>query len=108
MSRVFYRIIKTDPPAEADFQSYVALGIPLVRDDPDSRRLAEGISGFATLAQARRAARGLPHLGEFIAKLVIPDDAPVVFERTGKKPGHHTLWSEPSRLAQWVESVVQV
>jgi len=65
------------------------------------RRLA-GV--FATEAQAHRQARGLPMLGGFVAELRIPTLTPegqpqnLVYERTLRTPGHHTLWASPALL----------
>jgi hypothetical protein len=44
----FYRIVKTDPPTEADFLSHRARGIPLQRDTPELRRSWEGVSVYRT------------------------------------------------------------
>lgn len=113
MGRTFYRIVKTDPPNLEDFKSYRELGILLLRTDAESRRLADGISVYATLAQARRAARSQPFLGRFIAEVVIPDDGSLTLARTGKKPGHHTIWCDPreelaSQVLKYVTSVLPV
>ena len=67
----------------ADFQSHVALGKLPITSDPTTRRMAEGISVFATLSQARRNARSFPDHGGFIAELSIPDLAPLTVARTG-------------------------
>jgi len=113
LARTFYRIVKEDPPGPDDFKSYLERGVPMLKDDPETRRLAEGPSVYATLAQARRAARSQPFLGRFVAELVIPNDAPLTFERTGRKPGHHTLWARPrqalsAEVARCVVSVVRL
>lgn len=108
MPRTFYRIVHRDPPTDDDFKSYAALGIPLLRDDPESRRLAQGISTYATARRARGRAEDLPTLGRYIAALEIPDGAPVRFERTTRAQGHYTLWGDPSYLRSRVVSVVPV
>src|SRR6476661_4656628 len=95
MARSFFRVVKSNPPTPDDFKSYHELRMPVLRHDPQSRRLAEGLSVYATLAQARRAARSQPFLGQFVAELIIPENAPLTFERTGKKAGHHTIWCDP-------------
>jgi hypothetical protein len=101
LARTFYRIVKTNPPEREGFMSYLELGITVLQSDPESRRLAEGLSVYATRRQARRAARAQPFLGGYIAELVIPDDSPLRFERTGKKPGHHTIWCHPPEALSW-------
>jgi hypothetical protein len=70
--------------------------------------MAEGVSVFATIRQARRNARSFPGHGGYIAELAIPDDAPVTVEHTGRQPGHHTLWGEPNVLLRCVLTVVPV
>lgn len=98
MPRILYRIVKHKPPVLADFASYRSLGLGTLRDDPEMRRLAEGLSVYATLAQARRAARAQPYLGRFVAEIVIDDEAHLTCERTGRKPGHHTIWCVPPEM----------
>ena len=68
--------------------------------------MAEGISVNVTRAQARhRTCHPFP--GLYIAELLIPDDAPTRFRRTGAR-GHHTLWGDPDVLLACVVSVVHV
>lgn len=70
-------------------------------------RLWDGLSAYATPAQARRKARGAPYLGQYIAEIRIPDDALARFEKTGG-PGHYTLWADPAHVLSWVVSIVSV
>ena len=109
MPRTFYHLVKNNPPTPDDFLSYVEQGITLKIDTPEARRLAEGVSACATLRQARNRAR-LPSLRDhaYIAELHIPDGAPITVERTGRIPGHHTLWGSPAGLLGCVVSVVRV
>lgn len=109
MPRSFYRIVRTAAPVERDFTSNAALGRTLRDPRPESQRLWTGISVFATEAQARDRANDYPLLGEYIAQLVIPDDAPVRVERTiPRSRGHHTLWGHPGLLTSLVVDVVPV
>ena len=57
---------------------------------------------FATETQARNQARDFPLLGSYIARLDVPDDAPVRAERTLRTRGHHTLWADPQALLRYV------
>jgi hypothetical protein len=84
--------------------------LPLMDDTPETLRLAEGVSVNATLQQARKRARQVPSLRgkRFIAVLVIPDDSPITFERTGRSPGHFTLWGDPDELLRCVVSILPV
>jgi hypothetical protein len=79
--------------------SYEALGKSL--RDERQRELWSGVSVQATEAQARGRAK-LPTLGRFIAELSVADDGPIVWKRTGDKPGHHTLWGDPDDLLDCV------
>ena len=74
------------------------------------RRLAQGVSVMATLAQARKRARQVPSLRgkRFIAEVRIPDGSAITFARTTKTPGHYTLWGDPDDMLQCVVSVVPV
>ena len=109
MPRTFYHLVKQNPPTRDDFLSYLEKGIELKVDTPEARRLARGVSACATLQQARSRAR-LPSLRDyaFVAELSIPDDSSIVFERTGRIRGHHTLWGNPDELLACVVSVVRV
>lgn len=104
---ILYRIIRTDAPTIDDMRSHAELGIPLRRDDPETRRLARGISLFDSLEQARRQARGKPWLGNaFIAELEIPW-ALFRIEKTGGR-GHHTLWGHPHAILSYVRRIERV
>ena len=106
MMRTYYRVVKTDPPTVHDFLSGVATGrIPAVAT-PAMVRLLEGISVFATLAQACRKTRGVDYrMGEFVAELQILEAAAIRVEKTGG-PGHHTLWGDAAVLLSAVVRVV--
>lgn len=104
-----YRIIETDTPRVHDMRSYLDLGIPLRANTPEARRRASGISLFSTMQQARKVGAGPPWFGVgFIAALRLPDDAPVTIERTGRQPGHHTLWGSPDVILGYVARVVPI
>jgi hypothetical protein len=105
--RRFYRIARNSPPTRDDFLSHVAQAKVLRRDDPESRRLAEGLSVWATEAQARRQARGLPWLGRYIAALDVPEDGPIKFEKT-RGAGHYTLWCAPGEALNCVVDTLPV
>lgn len=105
MARVFYRVVRTDPPTRRDFLSQQALGLPL--QNPDDRELWEGISVQATEQQARKRAR-LPGFGRYIAEIVIAEGGSIAWRRTGRQPGHHTLWGDPDDLLACVVRTVPV
>ena len=101
----FWRIVHSDPPTIGDLLSNRARG-RIVPEDETQRRLWDGISVYATPAQARRAALRFPQLGGYLARLDIPEDAPVQIKRTRRRRGHHTIWGEPSFLLDCVVEVV--
>jgi len=108
VARTFYRIVRTNPPTLADFFSDEARGKPKPTA-ADKASLHQGLSVYATLAQARRKARGVTVLGRFVAQLEIPDETLVRAERTfSRSPGHHTLWAEPAELLRYVATVQPV
>lgn len=110
MAQAFFRLVKMGVAVRDDLLSYVELGLPLLDDSAETRRLAEGISVNATLTQARNRARAIPSLRDlhFVAELSIPDDAPIKIERTGRTRGHYTLWGDPDVLLGYVTSVLPV
>jgi hypothetical protein len=109
MPTIYHRIVKSAHPSARDFLSYELLGIPLPPNPTDEQiRIHSGTSVYATEAQARRKARGIPSLGRFIAVLEIPDDASVRAERTTNSGGHYTLWGQAESLVSYVTSVVPV
>jgi hypothetical protein len=107
--QTFYRIIKQRQLRLDDFKSYEALGIPLLHDTPAARRLAAGLSVYAT-EQAARARARLPSrfpLGDYIARIEI-DDQVIECEQTGRDPSHYTIWAPPQELLTSVVEVVPV
>jgi hypothetical protein len=101
--RTVYRIVRNNPPTLADFTSNAAKGLPLRDDSPEMRRLWDGISVYATEAQARNKATQFPYLGAYLARLDVPDGAAVRIERTIRNSrGHHTLWGNPADLLRCV------
>jgi hypothetical protein len=102
--RLFYRIVKTNPPDLFDMQSARVRGNP-EPPDPERRAVWDGLSVFSTLSQARRKQRTSPGIGSYIAVLRVPTDGSVRIERTLRDAGHHTIWAEAALLLKWVVSV---
>ena len=106
-SVVFYRIVRTDPPSIDDMRSYLELGVALRRDDPESRRLASGISLFDSLERARQQARRKPWLGNaFIAEMEITVGRFLIEQTAGS--GHYTAWGNPGDMLEYVRRVERV
>ena len=110
MPATFFRLVGTRTPTREDFLSYIELGLPLMDDSPETQRLAQGISVNATLQQARNRANTVPSLRSlgYVAELLVPEDAHVTIERTGRTRGHFTLWGDPDTLMRCVVSVSPV
>jgi hypothetical protein len=105
--RTFYRNVHGPDPPLDDFTSDKARGEP-EPFDPVRASLYDGISVFNLEQQARRKARAYPSQGDHIARLELPDGAPVSFERTLSTNGHFTLRGDPEYLRSRVVSIVPV
>jgi hypothetical protein len=94
--------------------SYEALGKPLRKRNPTPADLASwrAVSTYVTEHEARKRAEtnqrlGFP-IGDYIARLLIPEDAPVTIGRINEKRGHCDLTGDPEVLLAAVVSVVKV
>jgi hypothetical protein len=65
----FRRIIQSDPPLLDDFLSKAGQGKPPRSDDPEVLGVHDGISVWATEAQARNQESTYHWMGSFIARL---------------------------------------
>jgi predicted component of type VI protein secretion system len=104
---IFYRIVKTDPPTEADSLSYEALGIPLRSDTPELRRSWAAILVFSTPDAARRLVARRPAIGSFIAVLDVPAGGPVRYEQSGRVREHFDLSGEARDMLRMVTAVLR-
>jgi hypothetical protein len=104
-TREFYRVVKTDPPSIEDFLSNAAKGDQPPDPTPETLRVWQGISVYATASQARRMARRYPRHGGYLALLRVHEGGLIRFERTLAKPGHHTLWGNPREFLACIVSV---
>jgi hypothetical protein len=101
------RVIASLTPTIQDFTSPAASGETFSHPDPGRRRLWDGLSFYATEAQARRNARRYRAHGEFLAIVRIERDAPIRVERT-LGPGHYTVWGDPAEILARVVAVLPV
>jgi hypothetical protein len=102
--RLFYRIVRTNPPSLLDFTSNQAQR-KVVPSDPVLAGVWDRLSVQNTLTQARRKSRVSPMLGRFVATIRVPLDGTIRFERTLSTPGHYTIWGDPAVLSELVVSV---
>ncbi len=98
--RTFYRLVKNNPATAQDVLSQAALRRPPPRTDADFLRKWEGLSVFDNEAAARRIGRQRRwKIGEYIATLEIPDDAPLSYsEPDVQGSGHWLLYDAHGRM----------
>jgi hypothetical protein len=105
---LLYRILVADAATRDDFCSYAALGRPLPEGAaPDIAGRWYGISMYDSEERARTVAVRFG-LGAHIAALDLTDDRPFRIERTGRRPGHYTVWGDPDALLARVVAVTPV
>ena len=103
-----FRIVRSLTPVRQDVLSDKARGKPLPLD-PRLSNLHDGLSMFATLAQALQKARRYPVLGQYIAEIRLTRGPFVRVERTiDRSQGHHTVWADPDALLQSIVRIVPV
>src|SRR5262249_20241144 len=107
LPRALYRVIPGQSATLADVTSPAASGEPFTHPDPSRRRLWDGVSFYATEAQARRNARRYRSHGNFIAVVQIEEGSPIRIERT-LGPGHFTVWGDPAEILARVIAVIPV
>lgn len=104
--RVFYRLVKLDPPSATDFPSHHELGRQFNRPlDPESARLSRGVSVSENADKLRARAAKHNSLGKFIATLHVTDGDAVRWEQTTKRKDHYTLWGTADEILACVERV---
>jgi hypothetical protein len=107
VAQAYFRIVRTNPPTEADFQSDKAKGLPPRNDEPQTLHVWDGISVFRTLRQAQNKVRDYPFLGAFIAQIDVDVDIPEVRVEKTFGRGHFTLWGAPAGLLRLVVTVTR-
>jgi hypothetical protein len=106
--RQLHQIIASDSPTRDDFLSYQELGKELPEDaKPDVVDRWQGISLYDSEERARAVAERFG-LGTYIATLDLPDDGRFRIERTGRRPGHYTVWGDADALCTFVVTITPV
>src|SRR3954452_16955028 len=106
--RLLFRIIVAESATREDFLSFAVLGRLLPEGaTPDVANRWHGISMYDTEERARAVA-GRVGLGADIAAIDVTDAQPVRIERTGRRPGHYTVWGDPDALLARVTAIVSV
>jgi hypothetical protein len=88
-----WRITTKAGPSRSDFLSVAALGDP----NRGPAILTLGVSMFATREQAEQI-RDRFRLGQHVRALLLPSNRGFSIARTGRTPGHHTVWGTPEDL----------
>lgn len=79
--RVFYRIVRTNPPTLNDFLSHAMRGeVPRRPLSARERDRWRGVSHYSTPDAAYSAARQFPSLGRFVAAVALPKDVQIRIE----------------------------
>jgi hypothetical protein len=96
---VCFRIVRTDPPSVKDFQSYTAMGRTPRNPTPKALREYAGVSVYDTEEHARDNALRNPGIGQFLARLEIPNNAPIEITPVSNLwTGHHNLYGTPEAM----------
>ncbi len=112
--RRFYRLFFGSRLTRDAFLSDQVSGVRERPLDAAKRKYWEGFSVFETLAQARRLAterrararaKGFAWTEESVAEMTIPLDSPILYERSFRSEGHHTIWGDPDECLTWVTGV---
>ncbi|MGE3267340.1 MAG: hypothetical protein AB7P40_01240 [Chloroflexota bacterium] len=63
------------------------------------------MSVYSSAESAGVLVNASPWIGVYVAEILIPTDAEVRVEQTGRNPSHFTIWANPDRLMTWVVSI---
>ena len=88
-----WRITTDLDPVVDDFLSFAALGDP----ERGPAILALGVSVYSTRQQAEQI-RDAFRRSQHVAAIELPANRGIHLARTGRTPGHHTVWGKPDRL----------
>jgi hypothetical protein len=87
-----YRLVRSDPPTLRDFQP-PSLDLADLRGWPELYRA--GLSHFLRLEQTERVRRSPISR---VAAVELRDNSGIYVARTGRTPGHVTVWARPETL----------
>ncbi len=109
MPRIFYRLVRTNPPTADDFKSHQELGIRFRRPlDTEALRISFGVSVSDDPVKLVRKIATFPELGSFLATVRIDEVGPVRWEKTTKRGDHYTLWGTAGEILFCVERIEPV
>jgi hypothetical protein len=90
---IVWRITAELEPAVNDVLSFAALGDP----DRGPTILSLGVSVYSTEQQAEQI-RDAFRRGQHVVPIKLAPNSGMHLARTGRTPGHHTIWAKPDRL----------
>ena|SRR5215211_2961782 len=106
MPRTLYRIVSANPPTRRDFLSHAALGKVPRTPTPELLVRWQATSMFDEKQFAQALARQRPHLGRYIATVLIEDGAPFRIRQTGRRE-HYDVWGDADELLSRVVATEQ-
>ena len=90
---IVWRITADSEPVVDDFLSFAALGDP----HRGPAILSFGVSVYSVRQQAEQI-RNRFRRGQHVVAIQLPANRGIHLARTGRTPGHHTIWGSPDRL----------
>ena len=87
----FYRLVRTNPPTEADFLSFVELG-KVLRGVVPCPCMPFGLSVYRDRLDAAHTSLLFPKLGRFLAVGLLDSTCGAVKPTPGREPTHTTWW----------------
>lgn len=106
MPHELFRVIRMKAPRRSDFWSDLANGLPPRLPQRVDVTTWAGVSMYADFSDAEKSARTFA-LGRSIARVEIPDGAPVLVKQT-LKLGHFSVVGDPTVLMGYVIRVMRI
>ncbi len=98
LARTVYRLVLTNPPTAWDSLSQAARRQPCPVETPEFRQAWAGLSMFDSFTMVWRIGKARNwRIGEFIAELMIEDEAPITYRGPDRK-GHWLLYDAHGRM----------
>lgn len=89
--RIVYRLVRNNPPTDADFQSKRAMRPNHRFREPDSECTLRGVSVVSNLRDAEKLLEARNWRGASVCRVELGPGAGSILQ-TGKNPNHYTWW----------------
>lgn len=89
--RIVYRLVRNNPPADADFRSKRAMRPNYRFRESDSECILRGVSVVFNRRDAEKLSRAKNWRGASVCRVVLGPGAGSVLQ-TGNNPSHYTWW----------------